>query len=430
MPNANPAAAALVPASTGNRASIIEAWADTLLGRAIDRRYRIDSVLGYGAVGVVFRGTHLRLDKPVAVKVFQQAFRLGDTFRARFEREALSASRLSHPNCVDVIDYGEDDGLTYFVMPFIEGVALSKLLGDDMTTARALALFDQVLAGLHHAHTRGLIHRDVKPENILVVRDHAGNEQVKLIDFGIAKVDDPTDGKQLTSAGDVIGTPQYMSPEQCRGAAVTERTDLYSAGLVLHELLTGQMAFDAPDFLEVLRLQLVAPPPPLPPQFHSSIGPLRDRLLAKKPEARFASVAEAREALAAIREGRPIGSLTARGKTEPSPLELLEPVPGPMGSVASSLESGFHPALRVPAPDNRRGPLGTEILVNFVELTTVKWAPLLERRSPAPRPPSHHPVITAVLVAVAIIIIGLLVGSVVQRYDVSSGIAQLMVAVA
>ncbi|MEM7156018.1 MAG: serine/threonine-protein kinase [Myxococcota bacterium] len=428
MPNANPVdASSTSPVPTDDFAASIEAWAETLLGRTIDRRYRIDSVLGCGAVGVVFKGMHLRLNKAVAIKVLQQDARIGATFRARFEREALSASRLSHPNCVEILDYGDDDGLVYFVMPFVEGVELSDLLGDEMTTARALTLFDQVLAGLEHAHEQGLIHRDIKPENILVVRDHAGREQVKLIDFGIAKVEAPADGKHLTSMGDVFGTPQYMSPEQCRGDVVTERTDLYSAGLVLHELLTGQITFDAPESFEVLRLQLLAPPPPLPPQLQASIGPLLEGLLAKEPAERFSDVAEVREALAAVREGRPICRPTPRGKTEPSALTALTSSSSGMGAMASaSVISGSHPAMRVPDPEHGRGPRGTEVLVDSVELTPMQWAPMLDRRSPAPRPPSRRPLIAAVLVAVTVIV-GLLVYGVVRQRSVVSDIAQLLV---
>ena len=428
MPNANPVEApSNSPAPEDDLLTSIEAWADTLLGRTIDRRYQIDSVLGCGAVGVVFKGTHLRLSKPVAIKVLQQDARIGPTFRARFEREALSASRLSHPNCVEILDYGDDDGLVYFVMPFVEGVELSDLLGDEMTTNRALALFDQVLAGLEHAHEQGLIHRDIKPENILVVRDHAGREQVKVIDFGIAKVEAPSDGKHLTSMGDVFGTPQYMSPEQCRGDVVTERTDVYSAGLVLHEMLTGQITFDAPESFEVLRLQLMAPPPPLPPHLQPTIGPLLDGLLAKEPADRFASVAEVRDALAAVREGRPVCRPTPRGKTEPSALTALGPAGSGSGSMAAnSLISGSHPSMRVPSPEGARGPLGTEVLVDSVELTPMTWAPVLDRRSPAPRPPSRRPLVAAVLVAVTVII-GLLVWGVVRQGSVVSDIAQLLV---
>ncbi len=292
----------------------IDVWAQTLVGRTLDDRYRLESVLGCGATSVVLRGVHVRLGKQVAIKVLHTARRSNRMFRARFEREALSASRLSHPNCVEIIDFGDDEGLGYFVMPFVAGKELSEIVRRGVGVARALRLFDQVLAGLEHAHQQGIIHRDIKPENILVVRDHGGREQIKLIDFGIAKVSAPDDGKNLTSLGDVFGTPQYMSPEQGRGDAVTERTDLYSAGLVLYELLTGQIAFDGDDPFEVIRRQLQDPPPPLPAEVGLIMGPLLSRLLAKNPQERFESVRDARQALAEIAERRNVrrGGATRR----------------------------------------------------------------------------------------------------------------------
>ncbi|MCH9686158.1 MAG: protein kinase, partial [Deltaproteobacteria bacterium] len=219
--------------------SSIEQWGRELTGRALDGRYRVGKMLGYGSTGGVFAGTHLRLNRAVAIKILHEELRHNPSIRSRFDREAHAASRLAHPNCVEIIDVGEDAQLNYLVMPFVDGVELRELIGTPMREGLAISLIQQVLAALEHAHSVGIIHRDVKPENVLITRDHRGLPLVKLLDFGLAKVTLPSNHKRLTRAGQVFGTPQYMSPEQARGAEVTLRSDLYSTGLLLYELLTG-----------------------------------------------------------------------------------------------------------------------------------------------------------------------------------------------
>lgn len=279
----------------------IEEWAQELNGRVLSDRYRIDRLLGYGATGGVFRGLHLRLSKPVAIKILHEELCFNPELRGRFDREAHAASRLSHPNCIEITDVGEDGDLNYLVMPFVEGIELGELMGQPMALERATSLIGQVLAALEHAHAAGIIHRDVKPENVLVVRDHRGCSQIKLLDFGIAKVTLPGDPKRLTRAGQVFGTPHYMSPEQARGVEVTLRSDIYSTGLILYELLTGSPVYDAEDPLEQIRLHLNAPPPRLVGVVPDVMVPVLAKMLAKDPEERFYSASAVRAALAQAR---------------------------------------------------------------------------------------------------------------------------------
>ncbi|MCH9685409.1 MAG: serine/threonine protein kinase [Deltaproteobacteria bacterium] len=395
---------------------------------------------------MVLRGVHVRLGKPVAIKILDAARRANRMFRARFEREALGASRLCHPNCVEIVDVGEDDDLAYFVMPFVEGTELSEVVRHGVGLTRALALFDQVLAGLEHAHAQGIIHRDIKPENILLVRDHSGNEQIKLIDFGIAKVSEPDDGKNLTAMGDVFGTPQYMSPEQGRGDPVTERTDLYSAGLVLYELLTGEIAFDGDDAFEVIRRQLQDPPPPLSPELAERVSDLMPRLLAKLPEERFESVTEARRVLAEVREAQPIprrGGVRrriVRTGTQPAlPPETVRRASNP--SVEADTVPVFDPDVlarayggaggTVPAFDSDvlercREPGGTVPMLDSTTLERVRCAPTVGTDEFAIlRPWWKRPLVAAILVAAAVVL-GLLVHGLLRQRSVVSDVAHVL----
>ncbi len=276
----------------------IEQWGREITGRTLDGRYRIGPMLGYGATGGVFAGVHLRLNRAVAIKILHEELRFNPLIRSRFDREAHAASRLTHPNCVEIIDVGEDAELNYLVMPFVDGVELREVIGTPMKQAMAVSLIQQVLAALEHAHDVGIVHRDVKPENVLIARDHRGQLLVKLLDFGLAKVALPPNHKRLTRAGQVFGTPQYMSPEQARGAEVTVRSDLYSTGLLFYELLTGQPVYDADDPLELVRQHLTAPPPVLTGVVPEAVAPMLHRMLAKDPLHRYGSATEARAALA------------------------------------------------------------------------------------------------------------------------------------
>jgi serine/threonine protein kinase len=278
------------------------------VGGTIAGRYRIDRLLGEGGMGAVLQAHHLGLRRDVAVKLLHPEVSRDPQVSGRFDREAQSASRLDHPNCIRVTDFGTweppDGGLPvkFMVMQLLEGRELADLLGSPMPPVRALELMVQVLDGLAHAHEHGIIHRDIKPENIFVTTDHAGRENLKLVDFGIAKVMSGEGSQdQMTKAGLVFGTPRYMSPEQAAGGKINERTDLYACGIILYQMLAGRTPFDGDDLVGLLRQQILAHPPPLPPSIDPELADAVYRLLAKKADDRFASAIETRDVLAGIK---------------------------------------------------------------------------------------------------------------------------------
>lgn len=256
-------------------------------------------MLGRGGMGAVYRARQLPLGRPVAIKVLTGIAEARPELGARFEREALALSRLDHPNCIGLLDYGiTDEHRRYLVMPLLEGTELRAMMGTPMVPARAVALVRQILLGLEHAHRRGVVHRDLKPENVFVTVGDHGEEIVKLVDFGLAKLLEDTDDRQgLTRAGFVFGTPMYMSPEQAAGGLIDEGTDLYAAGVLLYELLCGKPPFDTQDVVMLLRQQMLAPVPPLPDAVPAELRRVVERLLEKDRGHRFADARLAREAL-------------------------------------------------------------------------------------------------------------------------------------
>ncbi|MEM9455952.1 MAG: serine/threonine-protein kinase [Myxococcota bacterium] len=348
-------------------------WAEELHGRVLNGRYRIDAVLGYGMTGGVFRGTHLGLSKPVAIKILHEEMRSKPPVRIRFEREARMASRLSHRNCVEIIDVDEDQEVSYFVMPLLEGVELGQLMGVPVDLATASNIARQLLEALDHAHCQGIVHRDVKPENVLVVSREGEPDLVKLLDFGIAKVAYPTGHKRLTAAGQVFGTPQYMSPEQAMGIDVNARSDLYSTGLILYELLTGTPPFASDDVLTLVTMRLDTPVPPLRGIVPDAIANFVERLVARDQTERYASAAEALRALDHL-EGREPTSGAFRpvstGPHVPSPTPTLT-ASGTMLPVV--LDPDLHtPPPAWPAPSRQTLPSGPQ---TALPLPTQAWAP-------------------------------------------------------
>jgi serine/threonine protein kinase len=277
---------------------------DSLLGAVIEGKYRIDKLLGEGGMGAVYRVHHLGLRREFALKVLRPELTSHKEVAARFDREAQSAARLDHPNCLHVTDFGTTGGgLKYMVMQLLSGHELSdELEAGPLPPARAVSLMLQIARGLEHAHENGIVHRDIKPENVFVTTDHDGRELLQLVDFGIAKVleGELADGSpKLTRAGMVFGTPRYMSPEQASGSEIDHRSDLYSAGIVFYQMLAGTVPFDSEDLVRVLRQQIVEPPPPLPEHVPSELCAIVERLLAKDRAERFESAAAVIRALEA-----------------------------------------------------------------------------------------------------------------------------------
>ncbi len=289
-----------------------------LVGQTIADRYRVDRLIGIGGMGAVFRGHHLGLKRDVAIKVLHPDLTRDQQISARFDREAHSASRLDHPNCLQVTDYGStSDGMKFMVMQLLEGRELGEIFTQALSPERAVDLMLQIFRGLEHAHDHGVVHRDLKPENVFVTTDHEGAENLKLVDFGIAKIMSGDEAQEnMTKMGIVFGTPQYMSPEQATGMAIDARTDLYSAGIIFHQMLCGKPPFESDDPVALVRMQVSAAPPALPAYTPRHLKEFISNLLAKEREKRFPDAKAAREALEFIRneigDQSPTGAPMAR----------------------------------------------------------------------------------------------------------------------
>jgi tRNA A-37 threonylcarbamoyl transferase component Bud32 len=236
-----------------------------LLGHVFEGRYQIDRQIGQGGIGVVYAATDTKLkSRTVAVKVLSDKMGARKKQRRRFEREAKALAALSHPNIVSIIDYGVADHTPYLVMELLDGKPLSRIIADEapLEPERALRLMGQLLAGLAYAHDRSIVHRDLKPGNLFVQVLPGVGERVKLLDFGLAKFLDPADDSTLTASGEIFGTPGYMPPEQMLGKPVDTRADVYSACVILYEMLAGQKPFGSV-LAEVVQRQLNAGVPTL-----------------------------------------------------------------------------------------------------------------------------------------------------------------------
>ncbi len=273
-----------------------------LIGTVLDGRYRVISPIAEGAMGSVYRGERVNLGREVAIKVMRGALPGELSSRERFAREAQVMAKLDHPHCVAVIDFGVHDDKPYVVMDLVRGTSLIDLLaGKRFEPRRAAEIMRQMLSGLAHAHELGIIHRDIKPANVMVATQTALGEQIKLLDFGLARfVEQST---KLTT-GIVVGTPNYMAPEQCRGQDIDTRADLYACGVVLFEMLTGDKPFAADDPVGVVRMHLHQPAPTLasvvPGPELAAFEPIVARALAKAPADRYASAEDMAAAIGAV----------------------------------------------------------------------------------------------------------------------------------
>jgi tRNA A-37 threonylcarbamoyl transferase component Bud32 len=277
---------------------------EALVGTTLAERYRIDELLGVGGMGAVFRARHLLLKRDVAVKVLHPELGANPDVSKRFDREAQSAARLDHPNIIPVTEFGStDDGMKYMVMQLLSGKELGELMGRPLDPLRAIDLEIQILRGLEHAHNNGVVHRDLKPENVFVTTDHDDEEILKLVDFGIAKIideDEEDDSQPLTRMGLVFGTPHYMSPEQATGSLVDHRTDIYSAGILLYQMLAGRLPFDHEDPVSLIRMQVSVDPPPLPKTVPIPLQRVVKMMMAKSRDQRYPDARSARKALQAV----------------------------------------------------------------------------------------------------------------------------------
>lgn len=279
---------------------------DRWLGRIIDDRYRVLEIIGSGGMGMVYRVEHQRMGKIAAMKVLHPEHSREPDLEERFRREAEAISRLTHPNTVQVFDFGATQDNLYLIMEYVRGRDLSTLIQRDgpLPFARVAPILAQICAALGEAHALGIVHRDLKPENVLVTRTHRGRDFAKILDFGLVKLGarpEPEgrpgreDRAAVTDRGAIIGTPYYMSPEQIRGEEVDARTDIYALGSVMYRMLTGEHAFAAGTPMGVLTKHLtteLVPPSVRAPD--RDIAPVLDdivgRAMAKSPADRYASI--------------------------------------------------------------------------------------------------------------------------------------------
>ncbi|MCA9694581.1 MAG: protein kinase [Myxococcales bacterium] len=300
-----------VPGSFGGaRTGQLEPRPDSLFGTVLADRYRVLDVIGKGGMGKVYLAEHVAIGKRVAIKVLSQAYCHRPDQVKRFLREARAASTIDHPNVIDTSDFGEmDNGSVFFVMEYLQGTDLGKTIRKrgPLPWGRARRIFIQICRALQAAHDRGVIHRDMKPENVFLNDKEGVTDFVKVLDFGIAKVVDEERQNQhtLTQAGALIGTPEYMSPEQVRGEAADRRMDIYSVGCIMYQVLTGKLPFKDSNMFGVLNQQVNAPPKPLreiTPE--ADIPPEAEALVLKCMEKhasnRFQTMADIVEAIEAV----------------------------------------------------------------------------------------------------------------------------------
>jgi len=328
------------------------------IGQVIDNRYLVEALIARGGMGVVYRCRHQVIGKRFAVKIIRSNMaHLSDAPR-RFLMEAKAASAIGNEHIIDIVDYGTlADGSAYLVMELLEGMPLSDLIArhETLPTRRIVSIGMQVCEGLRAAHEAGIVHRDLKPENIFLVSRRSG-DFIKILDFGIAKMSMP--GEPMTKKGLIVGTPHYMSPEQAAGLPVDPRGDIYSLGVILYELATGRVPFDATHYMAVLAKHMTAPPPPfdslgletkLPTQFEAVV----QMCLAKRPEERFQSMADLHEALERLFRRLPPTAPLVRGQL-PSVDLLSAPPPEPRETTRAAGPSLPAAAGRTLAPPPRR----------------------------------------------------------------------------
>jgi eukaryotic-like serine/threonine-protein kinase len=288
------------------------AVSDTLIGTVFDGRYRIIRKLGAGGMADVYLAEDQELGRRVAIKILNDRHASDDSFVERFRREAKNAAGLSHPNIVSIYDRGEAEGTYYIAMEFLDGRSLKELIVARGSAPIKIAIeyARQILAALGAAHQHGIVHRDIKPHNVLV----GGEGRLKVTDFGIAR----SGASQMTEVGSIIGTAQYLSPEQARGAPVDQTSDLYSVGVVLYEMLTGQVPFTGDTPLEIAMKHLSEvpkPPSELRPDVPHDLDSVVLRALAKEPGERYQSAEEMDADLARVAQGLPVDPETEEAAT-------------------------------------------------------------------------------------------------------------------
>ncbi|MFZ5470035.1 MAG: serine/threonine protein kinase [Myxococcota bacterium] len=369
--------------------------ADPLLG-AVLGEYQVTERVGEGGMGIVYRGVQPRINKRVAIKVLKPEIAADPSQVDRLVAEAQAVNAIGHRGVVDIFGFGQlPDGRHYIVMEYLEGQGLDVYLHrhGPLSPAEAVSFLEEICAALGSAHTAGIIHRDLKPSNVFIVDQPDGTHYVKLLDFGLAKRSVSPHGRSAqTSKQQIVGTPEYMSPEQIRGEEVGPYTDLYALGVVAFELLTGRLPFEAPSPYEIISRHLERPPP-LPSSFESglpaSIDALVLSMLEKAPSRRPASAALVRAQLRQI--SRELAS--ASTAIASVPLRMVTPAP-----LSREVDASAAPTARAERPQRRKVPLfaAAGLLLVVGGAGVLAWssrspsAPM-EAASPPSTTPRHPP---------------------------------------
>lgn len=279
---------------------------DPLLGMVIEGRYRIQSVIGQGSAGTVYKAVQELIGREVAIKVLHEYLVSDEEFIKRFRQEAKASSRLSHPNIITIYDFGviPQGNRPYIAMDLLVGTPLSDYLSENerVSLNDAIPLLTQVCSALGEAHRHGVVHRDVKPENIVLVERSGQKLYPMVVDFGIARIVEESESAKITRTGTVCGSPTYMSPEQCTSSKVDSRSDIYSIGIVIYETLTGEVPFHSDELIRVMSMHLSEPPKPLNQVkpgliFPDALEEVVNKALSKNPNDRFQTMEEMATAL-------------------------------------------------------------------------------------------------------------------------------------
>ncbi len=350
--------------------------ASDLVGQVIADRYHVIKKLGEGGMGQVYLAEHVKMGRRSAIKVMNPSMVHDPDAVSRFNREASNASRITHPNVCAIYDFGETpDGLIYLAMEFIEGEPLTDLVQREgaLPPLRATHIFVQVADALQAAHDLGIVHRDLKPDNIMLTRGRDGSDVVKVVDFGIAKAVGGDDTQKVTKTGLVVGTPEFMSPEQLSGDKLDGRSDLYSLALVLYKMLTGKLPFEATTVQETMIKRLTDEPAKLAAarpdlSFPSGLQETLDAALTRSPVDRYQSVAKFASDVAAVvgvqRGAGPATALPATRADLEGKTQLLDSSQT-KAMAAKPAPSAPPPSHKAPAPSKKRSfvPIALGVLV-------------------------------------------------------------------